>query len=193
MVKDLIYKNRSYRRFHQDAAIGMETLRELVDLARHSASGANRQPLKYILSCDAQTNAQIFETLGWAGYLKDWSGPEEGERPGAYIVILGDKDVATQFFVDHGIACQTMLIGAVDKGLGGCIIQSINRERLSKALDIPDHFDILLVLALGKPKEVVQVDYIDTDGDIKYWRDAAGVHHVPKRKLEDIIVTQYGE
>ncbi|MBW1772039.1 MAG: nitroreductase family protein [Deltaproteobacteria bacterium] len=193
MVKDLIYKNRSYRRFHQDAAIGMETLRELVDLARHSASGANRQPLKYILSCDAQTNAQIFETLAWAGYLKDWSGPEEGERPGAYIVILGDKDVATQFFVDHGIACQTMLIGAVDKGLGGCIIQSINRERLSKALDIPDHFDILLVLALGKPKEVVQVDYIDTDGDIKYWRDAAGVHHVPKRKLEDIIVTQYGE
>ncbi len=192
MVKDLIYKNRSYRRFHQDAAIGMETLRELVDLARHSASGANRQPLKYILSCDAQTNAQIFENLAWAGYLKDWSGPEEGERPGAYIVILGDKDVAPQFFVDHGIACQTMLIGAVDKGLGGCIIQSINREKLSKALGIPDHFDILLVLALGKPKEVVQVDYIDPDGDIKYWRDAAGVHHVPKRKLEDIIVKQYG-
>ena len=193
MVKDLIYKNRSYRRFHQDASMGMETLRELVDLARHSASGANRQPLKYILSCDAQTNAQIFENLAWAGYLKDWSGPEEGERPGAYIVILGDKDVAPQFFVDHGIACQTMLIGAVDKGLGGCIIQSISREKLSKALDIPDHFDILLVLALGKPKEVVQVDYIDPDGDIKYWRDAAGVHHVPKRKLEDIIVKQYGD
>ena len=193
MVKDLIYKNRSYRRFHQDASMGMETLRELVDLARHSASGANRQPLKYILSCDAQTNAQVFENLAWAGYLKDWSGPEEGERPGAYIVILGDKDVAPQFFVDHGIACQTMLIGAVDKGFGGCIIQSINREKLSKALDIPDHFDILLVLALGKPKEVVQVDYIDPDGDIKYWRDAAGVHHVPKRKLEDIIVKQYGD
>ena len=192
MVKDLIYKNRSYRRFHQDAAIGMETLRELVDLARHSASGANRQPLKYILSCDAQTNAQIFENLGWAGYLKDWSGPEEGERPGAYIVILGDKDVAQQFFVDHGIACQTMLIGAVDKGLGGCIIQSINREKLGKALEIPENFEILLVLALGKPKEVVQIDYIDPDGDIKYWRDAAGVHHVPKRKLEDIIIKQYG-
>ena len=193
MVKDLIYKNRSYRRFHQDAAIGMETLRELVDLAGHSASAANRQPLKYILSCDAQTNAQIFENVGWAGYLPDWSGPEEGERPGAYIVILGDKDVAPQFSVDHGIACQSMLIGAVEKGLGGCIIGSINREKLAKALAVADHFEILLVLVLGKPKETVQVDYIDPDGDIKYWRDAEGVHHVPKRKLEDIIVKQYGD
>ncbi len=192
MIKDLVYKNRSYRRFHQDAAISMETLKELVDLARHSASGANRQPLKYILSCEASTNAQIFETLGWAGYLKDWPGPEEGERPGAYIVILGDKDVSTQFFVDHGIACQSMLMGAVEKGLGGCIIQSVNRERLGKALEIPERFDILFVLALGKPKEEVRVDYIDADGDIKYWRDAEGVHHVPKRKLEDIIVRQYG-
>ena len=193
MVKDLIYKNRSYRRFHQDAVIDMATLRGLVNLAGHSASAANRQPLKYILSCDAQTNAQIFETLGWAGYLPDWSGPEEGERPGAYIVILGDKDVAPQFSVDHGIARQSMLIGAVDKGLGGCIIGSINREKLAKALDITDQFEILLVLVLGKPKEVVQVEYIAPDGDIKYWRDAEGVHHVPKRKMEDIIVKQYGK
>lgn len=192
MIKELVYKNRSYRRFHQDAPVSMETLKELVDLARHSASGANRQPLKYILSCDAQTNAQIFETLAWAGYLKDWPGPEEGERPGAYIVILGDKDVASQYFVDHGIACQSMLLGAVEKGLGGCIIQSVNRERLAKALDIPDRFEILFALALGKPREAVKVEYIDADGDIKYWRDAEEVHHVPKRKLEDIIVKQYG-
>ena len=110
MIKDLIYKNRSYRRFHQDAAIDMATLSELVDLAAHSASAANRQPLKYILSCDVQTNARIFETLGWAGYLPDWPGPEEGERPGGYVVIMGDKDVAPQFSVDHGIAYQLSLI-----------------------------------------------------------------------------------
>lgn len=191
MIKDLIYKNRSYRRFHQDTPIDMETLKGLVDLAGHSASAANRQPLKYILSCDAETNARIFETLGWAGYLPDWAGPEEGERPGSYIVILGDKDVAPQLSVDHGIACQSMLMGAVEKGFGGCIIGSINREKLAGALGIADNFDILLVLALGKPKEEVQVEYIDPNGDIKYWRDAEGVHHVPKRKLEDIIVKQY--
>lgn len=193
MIKDMIYRNRSYRRFHQDVPIGLETLRELVDLARHSASGANRQPLKYILSCDPQTNAQVFETLTWAGYLKDWPGPEEGERPSAYIVILGDREVASQFFVDHGIACQSMLMGAVEKGFGGCIIQSVNRERLRKALEIPDHFDILLVLALGRPKEVVRVEYIDAEGDIRYWRDAEGMHHVPKRRLEHIIVKQFGD
>lgn len=193
MVKDMIYRNRSYRRFHQDVAMDMETLRELVDLARHSASGGNRQPLKYILSCDPQTNARVFETLAWAGYLKDWPGPVEGERPSAHIVILGDKEVASQFSVDTGIACQSMLIGAVEKGFGGCIIGTINRERLRKALEIPEHLEILLVLALGKPKEVVQVEYIDAEGDIKYWRDEGGVHHVPKRKLEDITVRQFGK
>ena len=191
MIKDLIYRNRSYRRFHQDAGIDMATLRELVDLAVHSASAANRQPLKYILCCDAATNAGIFETLGWAGYLPDWPGPEEGERPGGYVVIMGDKDVAPQFSVDHGIACQSMLMGAMEKGLGGCIIGSINREKLAGVLDIADNFEILLVLALGQPKEEVRVEYIDPDGDIKYWRDAEGVHHVPKRKPEDVIIKQY--
>jgi nitroreductase len=192
VIKDMIYRNRSYRRFHQDVPVDMETLRELVDLARHSASGGNRQPLKYILCCDPETNARVFETLAWAGYLKDWSGPEEGERPGAYIVILGDREVASQFSVDHGIACQSMLIGAVEKGFGGCIIGTIDRDMLRRALEIPGHLDILLVLALGRPKEVVRVEYIDAEGDIRYWRDAEGVHHVPKRKLEHIIVREFG-
>jgi nitroreductase len=188
MIRDLIEKTRSYRRFHQNHTIKLDTLRELVDLARISAAAANLQPLKYMLTNEPAKNAVIFQHLGWAGYLKDWPGPSEGERPSAYIIVLGDTGICKSFGCDHGIACQNIMLGAVEKGLGGCIIGSVNRERLRNNLDIPDHFEILLVLALGKPNETVVLEEVASDGDIQYWRDSEGVHHVPKRKLDDIIV-----
>lgn len=188
MLKGLVRKNRSYRRFHQEVAVSLETLRDLVDLARLSASGSNLQPLKYILSNEAERNATIFDTLGWAGYLRDWPGPEEGERPAAYVVVLGDTDIRPSFGVDPGIAAQSILLGATEKGLGGCILATIRRDVLREALDIDERYQIELVLALGRPKEKVVVDPVGPDGDIKYWRDADGVHHVPKRALDEIIV-----
>jgi nitroreductase len=188
MLKDLIVKNRSYRRFYQDEVVSVETLRELVDLARLSASGANRQPLKYVLVCDPETNALVFPHLAWAGYLEDWPGPSEGERPSAYIVVLCDTDVFQSAGVDHGIAAQSILLGATEKGLGGCIIASIQKQGLRETLQIPPRYKILVVLALGKPKEKVVIDPVGPDGDIKYWRDGERVHHVPKRALDDIIV-----
>ncbi|MHB8069883.1 MAG: nitroreductase family protein, partial [Desulfobaccales bacterium] len=112
----------------------------------------------------------------------------EGERPAAYIVILGDKEISRNFGCDHGIAAQSILLGAREKGWGGCIIGSIQRDRLSHLLNIPQQFDILLVIALGRPKEKVVLESAAPGEDIKYWRDAQGVHYVPKRKLEDIII-----
>ena len=189
MIKDLIQKNRSYRRFYQDFAIGLDTLRELVDLARLSASAANMQPLRYILSCDPQKNALIFPHLEWAGYLKDWPGPSEGERPSAYIIILGDTEISRSTGCDHGIAAQSILLGTTEKGLGGCMIASIEREKLRETLKIPSRYEIILVLALGKPKETVVIETVGPDGNIKYWRDSEGKHHVPKRSINDIIVS----
>lgn len=188
-IRELVLKNRSYRRFYQDQAINRETLVELVDLARNSASGANIQPLKFYLSHTPEMNENIFQHLGWAGYLQDWPGPEEGERPTGYIIILGDKSIKQSFGCDHGIAAQSILLGAVDKGYGGCMLASVNeRKKLSASLGLPDHLLILLVLALGVPKENVVIDPLGTDGDIKYWRDDKDVHHVPKRSLDALIV-----
>jgi nitroreductase len=188
MIRDLILKNRSFRRFYQEVPIELKTLRELVDLARLSASAANLQPLKYILSCDPKKNALIFPYLSWAGYLKEWGGPQEGERPAAYIIVLGDTQISQSFGPDQGIAAQNILLGASEKGLGGCIIGSIDRQGLKKVLEIPPRYEILLVLALGKPKETVVIETVGPTGDIKYWRDKEEKHHVPKRKLDDIIV-----
>jgi nitroreductase len=188
MIRDLILHNRSYRRFYQEVDIKCETLRELVDLARLSPSARNAQPLKYILSCEPQRNSLIFPHLAWAGYIKGWSGPCEGERPSAYIIILGDTEIRRSFGCDHGVAAQSIMLGATEKGLGGCIIASIDREGLHKALEIPPRYEILLVLALGRPKETVVIEKVGPSGDTKYWRDSRGVHHVPKRPLDDIII-----
>ena len=130
----------------------------------------------------------IFSHLAWAAYLKDWPGPDEGERPAAYIVILGDKGICESFGCDHGIAAQSIMIGATEKGLGGCMIGSIRRQSLSKALELSPNHEILLVLAIGKPNETVVIEPVGHDQDIRYWRDSAGVHHVPKRSLDDITL-----
>ena len=186
--RDLVIKNRSYRRFHQDVQVSTQTLRELVDLARLSASASNRQSLRFYLSNDVQTNAVIFPTLKWAGYLRDWPGPAEGERPSAYIIILNETNICKNPGCDQGIAAQSIMLGAVECDLGGCMIGSIDRDQLSAALKIDPRYEIILVLALGQPAEEVQIDPVGVDGDIRYWRDETGIHHVPKRSLDDLII-----
>lgn len=191
MLTDLVRQNRSCRRFYQEHRVPADTLWELVDLARLSASGANLQPLKYIASCHPEQNEIIFRTLSWAGYLKDWPGPDEGEKPAAYIVIMADTAISQDPGCDHGIAAQSILLGAREKGLAGCLLGTIKRQQLREQLGIAPQYKIQLVVALGKPREEVVVDPLRADGGVKYWRDADGIHHVPKRLLKDIIVTTF--
>ena len=186
-LKELIFKTRSYRRFDESHKIDAKTIESLIDLARLSASGANKQPLKYLYFNTTKDCEKIFPYLAWAGYLTDWSGPDRGERPTGYIIILGDKSISELFGVDHGIAAQSIMLGATDAGLGGCIIGSIKRDELSNEFSIPDNFDILLILALGKPVENVIIENIKKD-DVKYWRDKNKNHHVPKRSLNELII-----
>ncbi|MDP2871469.1 MAG: nitroreductase family protein [Bacillota bacterium] len=188
MLKDLVIRNRSCRRFSESEAVDRQTLLNLVDLARLSATGNNDQPLKYILSCQPERNALIFPHVRWARHLKDWAGPQPGERPAAYIVVLGDRQVKESFGCDHGIASQSILLGAAEAGLAGCMIGSVMRDELRTALEIPARYDILLVLALGKPAETIVIEPLPPDGSTGYWRDEHGVHHVPKRPLADLIV-----
>ncbi|MBN2583725.1 MAG: nitroreductase family protein [Planctomycetes bacterium] len=188
MFSELIRQNRSYRRFDETRPIGRDMLRKLIDLARLSPSGGNLQPLKFVLSCTPESNATIFPHLAWAGYLKDWPGPAEGERPTGYIVILHDKEVAPGAGCDHGIAAQSMLLGAVEEGFGGCMIGAVDRKGLRAALRLPDRYDILLVIALGIPAETVKIETVTDATGVKYWRDDADVHHVPKRSLDDLIL-----
>ncbi len=190
MLYDLIRKTRSFRRFKEEEPIDLETLRYLVDLARLGGSARNVQPLKYVLVSSPEVKAKIFPHLAWAGYLKEWPGPQEGERPAAYIVCLLDTSLSHEAGCDLGIATQNLLLGAAEKGLGGCRIASI-ATGLREVLGLDDHLQVLQVVALGKPAETVSLDEQGPGGDIKYWRDADQVHHVPKRSLQDIIAGEF--
>ncbi|WP_367568289.1 nitroreductase family protein [Lacrimispora sp.] len=188
MLKDLVTKCRTYRRFYEEESISLEDLRDLVDLARLTPSSANSQALKFRLCNTPEENAKVFHTLSWAGALSEWKGPEEGERPSAYIVILCDLSLGKNKLYDDGITAQTMMLGAVEKGYGGCILATVQREKLARALGIDiSRYSVDLVLALGKPKEEVVLVPMKEDGDVRYYRDENQVHYVPKRELDDII------
>jgi nitroreductase len=189
-IDELVTKCRSIRRF--DAAVPIEeaTLKELVSIARRVPSTANRQPLKYVLSCGPTWNLRIFETLAWAGYLK-WPGPDPAERPTAYIVVLLDTNISQSAEIDVGIAAQTMLLAATARGLGGCMFGALKKEDLAEKLSLPEHLRVQLVIALGKPVERVVLEDLPADRSIKYYRDPDGTHHVPKRAAAELIQATY--
>ena len=185
--KDIVKKNRSFRRFFQDREVSEETLTGLIDLARMTPSGRNMQPLKYAIINTPEACEKIFPLLAWAGYLTDWQGPEPGDQPAAYIVMCNDNSLAEATQWDQGISAQTIMLGAVDAGYGGCIIGSFRKKELSELLRLPENLNPVLVLALGVPKEVVILTDVH-EGDIKYYRDQGGTHFVPKRSLDEILM-----
>ncbi len=188
MIRDLVYANRTCRRFVESHRISREDLLSLVDLARLSASAGNLQPLKYLLVHEEEDRGRMFPLLGWAAYLSGWKGPAEGERPAAYIAILCDTGISANPGCDHGIAAQTILLAAREMGLAGAMIGAVNAKGVKKAFDVPEPLSVLLVLALGRPLETAVIEPVGENGDIRYWRDDQGVHHVPKRALEEVVV-----
>lgn len=189
MLKDLVYNCRTYRRFCENEPVSTDTLKSLVDLARMTASTANSQALKFHLCNTPEENEKVYGCLGWAAALPDWNGPEPGERPSAYIIILCDLELGKNKLYDDGIAAQTIMLGAVEQGLGGCILGNVNRTKLAEALKLDtSRYSIDLVLALGKPKEKVVVVPVPENGNVAYYRDEEQTHYVPKRSLEDLIV-----
>ncbi len=187
---DLVAGARSYRRFDQSKKMTMQELEELADLGRITPCGGNRQYIRFALSTDEKTNAKIYENLSWAGYLSDWDGPAEGERPTGYIFILRDLEMQKNITVDEGIAAQTIFLGAREMGYGGCILMNIKRQPLMEILGLdPEKYAITMVIVLGVPVETVTL--VDMkNGDIKYYRDENQVHYVPKRSLKDVIVKE---
>ena len=184
-VSELVKKNRSYRRF-ADVAVTEEELRYFVNSARLSASAANRQRLRFVLVSDKKTVAEVFDCLKFAAFLKDWSGPEEGERPAAYIVIMSEGELDINLAIDIGIAAQSILLTATETGVGGCMFRSYNSNRLAEILG-REGYTPKLVIALGVPSENVEI-VAPKDGDLKYYRDEKGNHLVPKLSLDELII-----
>ncbi|MBC8061014.1 MAG: nitroreductase family protein [Clostridiaceae bacterium] len=184
-VYETIYKRRTIRKFKQEV-IPMEKLKRLVDAARVAPQGGNMQALKYVVINEGKLLEQVFKTITWAGYIRPAGDPKEGEKPTAYILILGDTEIKKEGFdIDAGAAVQNILLAAVEEGLGTAWLGAIDRLKIRGFLNIPDKFVLHTLVALGFPDEVPVI--VDTDKCIKYYKDDKGVLHVPKRKLENIL------
>jgi nitroreductase len=184
MIYDKIANRRTIRKY-LGKDVPKEVLTRCVDAARLSPSGANRQPLKYIIVDDKKLLKPVFDTLKWAGYLPDYQ-PSEAEMPRAYVVILLDTNISSNAGHDAGIAAMSISMVAYDEGLGSCILGAVDRTELRRILSVPDDLLIVLVVSLGYAAEKHVVDKV-VEGDIKYWLDKNGVFHVPKREFSDIV------
>ncbi len=188
---DLVRENRSYRGYDESVRLSREQLRGLVELARLCPSSVNLQPLKFRLVSEPEELQRLQPLTGWARRLPERKLPDPGHRPTAFVVICQDKSLAEnvqRFWKDVGIVAQTMLLGAVELGFGGCMIGNFTPEKVAGALALPENLEPVLVVALGKPQETVIVEDAAPGGDIGYYRDAQDRHHVPKRTLEELIV-----
>ena len=189
-MMDLIKNTRTFRRFEQGRTIDRPVLEQLLNLARLGGSARNCQPWQYAIVTDPDDCKKIFPYLGWAGYLSDWQGPEPGERPSAYILCILNRDWLKgsdkEAHFDLGIATQNLLLGAMEKGIGGCRIGAFS-PKLAEVFKLGAHQELSLVVALGYPAEKVVIEASEK-GHIKYWRDEDGVHHVPKRQLAEILM-----
>lgn len=191
MLKDLLKKNRSYRGYDESRKISREELEELVEYTRLCPATANIQPLKYYLAWEPESLAKIQELTKWAGALPHMNLPREGMRPTGFIVICQDTRIsnnAASFLKDVGIVAQTMLLGAAEKGLGGCMIGSFNKEAMMEQLGLADYLMLHLVVALGAPAEEIVLEDAPEGKEVKYYRDENDVHHVPKRTLKELIL-----
>lgn len=192
MIKELVIQNRSYRGFNHQRKLTREELTELVDCARLTASSVNMQPFKYYIAWQEDEVAAIQAQTHWARGLPQIQLPHPGMEPTGFIVILQDTSIfegLQRFQKDCGIVAQTMLLRAAEMGLGGCMIGNFSAGALKEILDLPEHLAPLLIIALGEPAEQIVLKEIAPGESTAYYRDDRDIHYVPKRKLEDIVLS----
>lgn len=185
-VYDAIMKRRTIRKF-ENKKVSESDLVKLIDCARVAAYGANVQPLKFAIINDEKTLNDIYPMTKWAGYLAD-GAPKENERPSAYIAVLGDKSIRENgvFECEAGAAVTTMMLEAVEMGLGTCWLGALKRDEIKALLNLDEKFNVVYLLAVGYPKQESRM--IEMKDDIKYYEDENGVINVPKRSLEEVLI-----
>lgn len=183
-IYEIIMKRRTIRRYKQKP-LSRELLVKFIEMARVAPSAANLQPLEYIIVDDKTVVSDIYPNLGWAGYLGKDGPPPEGKRPVAYIVVIANKEINSNYQHDSGAAIENILLCAAYEGIGSCWIGSINRKNVRKILEIPENYIIDSIIALGYPDEKSVIE--KADKSIKYWKDEKGIMHIPKRKTEEIL------
>ncbi len=182
---ELMLSRRSIRQFKPDL-VSRDILEELVNSARLAPSGANLQPLEFVVVDDEEIRRMLFPCLRWAAYIAPEGNPKPGCEPTAYVVILVNMDVRKSGFErDVGAAVENMILTAWEERIGSCWIANADTKKIQKMLKIPENYKVDSVLALGYPDEEPIAE--EMKDSVKYWKDSKGRLHVPKRRLDDVL------
>jgi len=185
-IHELIRSRRSVRRF-QPKPVPLEVLKKMVDAGRLAPSGANFQPIRYLVVTEEKKRAKIFSTLKWAAHIRPNGDPPPGHEPVAYIILLIDERVGAKavYNYDVGLAAENVLLAGLAEGVAGCLLLSFGRKEVTELFNLPEHLTPNLVIALGYPDE--KPVYVDRSDTYRYWRDESGVITVPKIPLDEVM------
>ncbi|MCX6563666.1 MAG: nitroreductase family protein [Candidatus Aminicenantes bacterium] len=182
---DLIVSRRSIRQFGSKP-VGRDILTKIVNAGRLAPSAANLQPLEFVVIDEEALKKEIFACLKWASAIAPRGNPRPGHEPQAYVAVLVNSRIRDKMYeYDVGAAIENMSLAALEEGIAGCWLISIDKPKTIELLNIPDSHKLDSILALGYPGQVSKAeDFVDST---KYWQDEDFTFHVPKRKLENVL------
>jgi len=183
-LESLLKKNRSYRGYDASRPVTEADLMKLLEVVPWTASGMNAQPLRFRLVCGADV-AKLHPLVKLGAALPEEHLPHPGEEPQAYIVVCSTVPVSRVVDIDLGIAAQSILLRAVENGLGGIFILNFQASAVREALGLP--LDPVAVIGIGKPLERIFLVDAQPGASLDYYRKD-GVHFVPKLGVKDLIL-----
>lgn len=183
-LQKLLARNRSHRNYDAGFIVREDQLRRIIAVNPLIPSALNRQALRFrpVLSDEA---SKITPLVRLGGALPELHLPQEGCEPNAYIVVCAATAEDRYLDIDLGISAQSMLLQAVEIGLNGICIASFDKEAVREALNL--ELEPLLILAIGRGKDNIELVDIGADGDRRYYR-RDGKHFVPKVVTDDLII-----
>ena len=181
----LLRRNRSYRGFDKSCPVTQAQLRRIAEVCTLVPSGRNQQVLrlKLLTRNNGADQMQGLYKLGAA--LPELHLPFPGTEPEAFIIICSTVEPDKWVHMDVGIAAQSMLLKAVEMGLGGICIGAFNKQALIETFALP--YEPVLMLAIGKPAEKIELLPVHAGEPLKYYREN-GIHYVPKIVANDLIL-----
>lgn len=188
-LENLLEWRRSYRKFDESRLISKNDIDEILNSIKFASCANNRQYLRFISVENKDKVLEIFDNTKWAASLPNNIGrPKEGERPVYFIAILSDEAKKLRFNgIDEGLVISNLTLTAAEKGIGSCIIGSVNDKKMREILNYDDNYSCEVVIAFGYPKVKSTIKKINLEEDQSYYLDEDGNYLVPKYKKDDIV------
>lgn len=183
-IAKLLLRNRSHRAYDNSFQVREDQLRRIIDVNRLTPSARNQQVLRFRMVLDNEAD-KVLPHIKMGAALPELHLPEKGSEPRAFIIICSTVEESRFVDIDLGIAAQSMLLQAVEIGLNGICIAAFDKQKIREELQLP--FEPLLILAIGRGKDNIQLSEISANESHNYYRKE-GVHYVPKLTIEELII-----